>query len=251
MTTPALELAGIHKSFGALAVSRDVSLALPRGARHALIGPNGAGKTTLVHMISGVLRPTAGTVRLAGQDVTRLSPEARVRRGLIRTFQISSLFDHLTVAENIALALSARHGLALRPWGRLTHRQDLLDEAAALLRQVRLLPQAAHPIVDLAYGQRRLVEIALALAMRPSILVLDEPAAGLAAADREMLLRALLELPSDLTVLIIEHDMNLVFRLAERLTVLVRGEVLVEGTVAEIRADPRVREVYLGTRRHD
>jgi branched-chain amino acid transport system ATP-binding protein len=247
---PALELAAICKNFGALAVSRDVSLSLPQGIRHALIGPNGAGKTTLVNMISGVLRPSAGAIRIEGSDVTRLSPERRVRRGLVRTFQISSLFTRLTVAENVGLALAVRSGLALRPWGSITRQASLLDEAAALLERLRLLDLARRPVLDLAYGQRRLVEIALSLAMQPRIILLDEPAAGLAAADREMLLRALLDLPEQLTILLIEHDMNLVFRFAERITVLVRGEVLAEGTVAEVRGDSRVRDVYLGTRHH-
>jgi branched-chain amino acid transport system ATP-binding protein len=247
---PALELDGLYKSFGALQVTRDVSLSLPSGRRHALIGPNGAGKTTLVNLISGLLRPSAGAIRLAGDDVTRLSPERRVGRGLVRTFQISSLFPNLTVAENVGLALGARAGITRRFWGAVQNRPQLLDEAAQILETVHLLSLAARPTVHLAYGQRRLVEIAIALALRPKILLLDEPAAGLPGSDRDALLDVLLRLPGDLTILIIEHDMSLVFRLAERITVLVAGAVLTEGTVAEVRSDPRVRDVYLGTRAH-
>jgi branched-chain amino acid transport system ATP-binding protein len=250
MSEPALVIDGISKNFGGLQVSRDISLTLAAGARHALIGPNGAGKTTLVHMVSGLLRPSAGRIYLAGTEITHLSPERRVALGLARTFQISSLFPSLTVAENVGLAFAARLGLDHRLWGSLQRHAGLLDDAAALLHRVGLLDLAARRVADLPYGQRRLVEIALVLALEPKTLLLDEPAAGLAASDRGALLDLLLRLPEGLSTLVIEHDMSLVFRLAQRITVLVEGKVLTEGSVAEIRADPRVRDVYLGARHH-
>ncbi len=245
-----LEVDGVCKSFGALQVARNVSLSLPAGARHALIGPNGAGKTTLVHLITGLLPPSSGTIRIAGRDVTRLAAEHRVGLGLARTFQISSLFPGLTVAENIGLALAARTGVELRLWGSLRRHVQVIDEAAALLQKLGLVALAGRAVTSLAYGQRRLVEIALALALKPKILLLDEPAAGVASDDRGMLLDLLLNLPSDLSILIIEHDMSLVFRFAKRMTVLVDGGILTEGSVAEVRGDPRVRDVYLGSRHH-
>ncbi|HKT18904.1 MAG TPA: ABC transporter ATP-binding protein [Stellaceae bacterium] len=250
MSVPALSVEGISKSFGGLRVAREVSLTLEAGARHALIGPNGAGKTTLVNMISGLLRPSAGTIRLGGVDITGVSPERRVAMGLARTFQISSLFPSLTVAENVGLAFEARFGLDRRLWGNVRKSAAVVDGAAALLDDLGLLGLAAKRIADLPYGQRRLVEIALVLALKPRTLLLDEPAAGLAAADRGALLDLLLRLPTELSVLVIEHDMSVVFRLAQRITVLVEGGVLTEGAVAEIRADPRVRSVYLGSREH-
>lgn len=250
MSVPALSVEGISKNFGGLRVAREVSLTLEAGARHALIGPNGAGKTTLVNMISGLLRPSAGTIRLGGVDITGVSPERRVAMGLARTFQISSLFPSLTVAENVGLAFEARFGLDRRLWGNVRKSAAVVDGAAALLDDLGLLGLAAKRIADLPYGQRRLVEIALVLALKPRTLLLDEPAAGLAAADRGALLDLLLRLPTELSVLVIEHDMSVVFRLAQRITVLVEGGVLTEGAVAEIRADPRVRSVYLGSREH-
>ncbi len=248
--TPALSIENVSKNFGGLRVARDVTLTLPVGARHALIGPNGAGKTTLVHMVSGLLSPSAGTIRLGGVDITQMAAERRVGLGLARTFQISSLFPHLTVAENIGLAFEARHGLDRRIWGNTSNHAEIVDGAAGLLQKLGLLELAARRIVDLPYGQRRLVEIALVLALEPKTLLLDEPAAGLAAAERGALLDLLLRMPEGLSILVIEHDMSLVFRLAQRITVLVEGAILVEGTVGEIRGDPRVRDIYLGTRHH-
>jgi len=250
MTVPALAIENVSKSFGGLHVSRNVSLSLAVGARHALIGPNGAGKTTLVHMVSGLLDVSSGRIHLAGTEITHLAPERRVALGLARTFQISSLFPSLTVAENVALAFEAQFGLDHRLWGSLRKENELLDAAAALLESVGLLDLAGKRVADLPYGQRRLVEIALVLALRPKTLLLDEPAAGLALSDRGALLDLLLRLPEALSILVIEHDMSLVFRMAQRITVLVEGQILTEGSVAEIRADPRVRDVYLGTRVH-
>jgi branched-chain amino acid transport system ATP-binding protein len=246
----ALEIDDLGKRFGALAVAQHVSLALAPGARHALIGPNGAGKTTLVNLVTGLVRPDSGRIRLGGADITHLAPERRVALGLARTFQINSLFPKLTVAENVGLALAARSGLDDRVWGALANQRALLAEAAAQLAALGLTAIAASPVASLAYGQRRLVEIALALALEPTVLLLDEPAAGVALADREPLLALLQRLPAELTVLVIEHDMSLVFRFASRITVMVDGAVLTEGTVAAVRADPRVRDVYLGKRHH-
>jgi branched-chain amino acid transport system ATP-binding protein len=248
--TPALEIERVSKSFGALRVAREISLALDPGARHALIGPNGAGKTTLVNLITGLVQPSGGRIKLDGFDITGLAPERRVALGLARTFQISSLFPQLTVAENVALALEAKVGADRRLVGRLRDRGDIIDGAAALLEGLGLLELAPRKIAALPYGQRRLVEIALVLALEPKTLLLDEPAAGLASADRHAVLELLMRMPSSLTILIIEHDMSLVFRIARRITVLVEGAVFLEGTPAEIRADARVRDVYLGTRHH-
>ena len=250
MTAPALEIERVSKSFGALRVARDFSLALAPGARHALIGPNGAGKTTLVNLVTGLLQPSGGIIRLAGIDITELAPERRVALGLARTFQISSLFPQLSVAENVALALEAKLGLDRNMLGRVRACADLVDGTAARLESLGLLALAPKRIADLPYGQRRLVEIALVLALEPKTLLLDEPAAGLASSDRHAVLELLLRLPPSLTILVIEHDMSLVFRLAQRITVLVEGAILTEGTVGEIRGDPRVRDIYLGSRHH-
>ena len=250
MRPHALEVVGVSKSFGALQVSKNISLALEPGARHAIIGPNGAGKTTFVHLVSGLLRPTKGTIKLGGHDVTSTAPEKRVARGLVRTFQISSLFPRLTVAQHVGLALSARYGLDATPWGDLRNREEIMTETAELLDTVGLLPHAGTHVASLAYGLRRLIELAIALALKPKVLLLDEPAAGLPSGDRNALLELLLRLPRDMAVLVIEHDMSLVFRFAERISVLVEGAILIEGTPAEVRIDHRVRDVYLGTRGH-
>jgi branched-chain amino acid transport system ATP-binding protein len=247
---PLLRLENVSKSFGALNVSRNVSLTLDPGARQALIGPNGAGKTTLINLISGVLRPSAGRIYIGEIDATRASAEERVRLGLVRIFQINSLFPKLTVAENVALGVSARARRDWRPWGEMRREVDTLQATEAILVSTGLAAFAGIEVAKLAYGQQRLVEVALALALEPRILLLDEPAAGLSGAEREALLALLFKLPESLAVLIIEHDMSLVFRLARKITVLVEGGILVEGTVDEVRNDPRVRNVYLGHRSH-
>ena len=251
MSAPPLELQGLCKTFGALTVTRDVTLKLTHGARHALIGPNGAGKSTLVNLITGVLAPNDGRILLEGQDVTRLPAHKRVKLGLARTFQINSLFMPLTVAENIGLALSARYGLDGRLGTSLARRKGLVDEATEGLRTLGLLHLATRRVTELAYGVRRQVEIALALALKPKVLLLDEPVAGVPSTEGKRLFEILERLPEDVAVLVIEHDMELVFRFAKRITVLVEGGVLVEGDTGEIRADPRVRDVYLGKRGHD
>ncbi|MGZ5086797.1 MAG: ABC transporter ATP-binding protein [Usitatibacter sp.] len=246
----ALRTAGLSKRFGGLAAVSDVSLAIPRGARHALIGPNGAGKTTLINLLTGALEPSAGDVFLGEERITPLGPDRRVKKGLARTFQINTLFPGLTVIESVALAVLERKGLASR-WMRpvSSHREEL-EEARSILATFELERDAGRRTTELAYGRQRLVEIALALATRPKILLLDEPAAGIPSAESVEVLGVIAALPSDVTVLFIEHDMGLVFRFAERITVLVAGSVLTEGTPSEIARDPRVKAVYLGEQSH-
>jgi branched-chain amino acid transport system ATP-binding protein len=249
MNTPALETRGLHRSFGALTVANAVEFRLDRGARHALIGPNGAGKTTFVNLVTGALRPSAGQICLDGADITHLPQAARVKRGLVRTFQITALFRRLTVLENVTLAVCEREGLGrelLRPAGR--HRAAI-EEAFALLERLGLADEALRPVTALAYGRQRLLEIAIALGLLPQVLLLDEPAAGVPSGESGMIIDVIDSLPPDIALLIIEHDMDLVFRLAQRITVLVQGSVLVEGPPEAIAADTRVRQVYLGERR--
>jgi branched-chain amino acid transport system ATP-binding protein len=243
----ALETRGLSKSFGALVVARDIDFRLPVGARHALIGPNGAGKTTFINLVTGRLAPSAGQILLGGIDVTALSPEKRVKRGIGRTFQITALFPGLSVLENVLLAVSERHGAAGDMLRFAGSRRDLVIESEALLDRLGLADHGARAVRELPYGQQRLVEIAIALGLAPKVLLLDEPAAGVPSAETGLILDIVESLDRDIAVLIIEHDMDLVFRLAERITVMVQGAILVEGTPQEIAADPRVRAVYLGT----
>jgi branched-chain amino acid transport system ATP-binding protein len=248
VTPAALETRGLCKSFGALEVSSNIDFRLERGARHALIGPNGAGKTTFVNLVTGVLAPSAGQILLDGDDITALAQAQRVKRGVARTFQINTLFRGLTVLENVTLAIAERLGVAgdlFRPAGT---RRAVIEEAYALLERMGLADEALRPGRELAYGRQRLVEIAVALGLSPKVLLLDEPAAGVPSSDTGTIVEMIERLPEDLALLIIEHDMDLVFRLARRITVLVQGAVLVEGPPAEIAADRRVREVYLGER---
>ncbi len=244
-----LETRGLNKNFGALHVAVDIDFALRAGARHALIGPNGAGKTTFVNLITGSLAPNAGRVLLGGEDITGLSQAERVKRGIARTFQITTLFRGLTVLENLYIPVSERVGVAATLWRPAGRRQDVIDEALALLEMLKLQDDAAKPVRELAYGRQRLVEIAVALGLRPKVLLLDEPAAGVPSAESHIILDVIAGLPPEIAVLIIEHDMDVVFRFAERITVMVQGGVLMEGTPAEVGADARVREVYLGERR--
>ena len=248
MSTPALETRGLHKSFGALTVANHVDFRLERGARHALIGPNGAGKTTFVELVTGALRPSAGQIRLDGADITDLPQAARVKRGLARTFQITALFSRLSVLENVCLAVCERQGVGgglFRPAG---HYRAAIEEAFALLERLGLEDDALRPVNMLAYGRQRLIEIAVSLALLPKVLLVDEPAAGVPSSESGTIIGVIERLPSDIAVLIIEHDMDLVFRLAQRITVLVRGSILVEGPPEAIAADPEVRRVYLGER---
>jgi ABC-type branched-subunit amino acid transport system ATPase component len=248
--TPALETRALDKSFGALPVAQRIDFALARGSRHALIGPNGAGKTTFVNLITGRLAPSAGAILLEGSDITALGQAQRVKRGIGRTFQINQLFRGLSVLENVALAVAERRGAGgdiLRPVGA---RRDVLDEAYALTERLNIAEDALRPVREIAYGRQRLVEIAIALALQPKVLLLDEPAAGVPKGESQLVLDVVAALPREIAVLIIEHDMDIVFRFAERITVLVQGAVLTEGTPAEIQSDARVREVYLGEGRH-
>ncbi|MEO8674662.1 MAG: ABC transporter ATP-binding protein [Casimicrobiaceae bacterium] len=248
--THALRTTGLSKQFGAFAANSDVSLAFPHGVRHALIGPNGAGKTTLINLLTGVLAPSAGDVFLGDERITTLPQHQRVKLGITRTFQINTLFAGLTVLESVTLAVCERKGRA-GIWHRTVAKQrDAAGEALALLEMLRLAPEANTPTRNLPYGKQRLVEIALALATKPRILLLDEPAAGIPAGESAELFSVIAALPRDVTIVFIEHDMELVFRFAERITVLVGGKVLTEGAPAEIAADPRVREVYLGEAQH-
>jgi branched-chain amino acid transport system ATP-binding protein len=244
--TEALRVENLDMRFGGLYVTRQVCLSLRPGDRLALIGPNGAGKTTLVNLISGVLAPSSGRVWLDGQDVTLHSQAERVRAGLARTFQITTLAQHLPVQRQVELALFEREGLTGRFFRSIDSYPVLAAEARALLAALGLGEHAGLATERLAYGQQRLVEIALALALRPRVLLLDEPMAGVPKGDGQRLLAALAALPSELAVLIIEHDMDLVFRLAGRIVVMTDGAVLADGTPDEIRADPKVRVAYLG-----
>ncbi len=246
----ALRTTGLSKHFGAFKAASDVSLAFPPGARHALIGPNGAGKTTLINLLTGVFPPTSGEVFLGDERITALGQHQRVKLGITRTFQINALFAGLTVLESVVLAVCERTGRA-GVWHRTVARQrEEIDEALELLAMLRLSTEANTLTRNLPYGKQRLVEIALALATRPRILLLDEPAAGIPTGESAELFGVIAALPRDVTILFIEHDMDIVFRFAERITVLVGGRVLTEGAPSEIAADPRVREVYLGETQH-
>ena len=246
MTIFALSTDHLRRSFGALTVTDDVTLHLPIGARHALIGPNGAGKTTFINLLTGVLRPSSGRIHLGGEDITALSPDARVRRGLARTFQINQLFAGMTVRENLAVAVASRLGRGAAWWKPARAEAETMAEVFTLAGRFDLATLLDQRVSALSYGQQRLVEIALAIACRPRVLLLDEPAAGVPESEREDILAVIAALPPDVTVLLIEHDMDLVFRFATSMSVLVAGAVLVEGTPDEVAADPRVREVYLG-----
>jgi branched-chain amino acid transport system ATP-binding protein len=249
--TPVLATRGLDKSFGSLVVASDIELSLPPGERYALIGPNGAGKTTLINLITGMLKPDRGRILLADEEITALGPEQRVKRGLVRTFQINTLFPHLNALEAVTLAVCERRGYAGNWWRKLSAYADAVQEAYAILLSLGLAASCTRPTRELAYGQQRLLEIALALATRPKVLLLDEPAAGVPQGESAELFAVLAKLSRDIAVLFIEHDMNVVFRFASRIIVMVGGRILTQGTPQEIAADRRVREVYLGRARHD
>jgi ABC-type branched-subunit amino acid transport system ATPase component len=250
MSGAALETRELYKSFGALVVANRINFALQPGARHAIIGPNGAGKTTFVNLITGVLKPDSGQVLLGGQNITGLEQAQRVKRGLARTFQINTLFGGLSVLENLYLAVSEHMGVAGRMFRPAGSRPDVIAEAVRLMEMLKLGDDARTTISELPYGRQRLVEIAIALALEPNVLLLDEPAAGVPSAESHILLDAIAALPRDVAVLIIEHDMDVVFRFAESITVLVNGGVLTTGTPDEIADNPEVRSVYLGEATH-
>jgi len=250
MVVPVLETIALEKRFGGIVASSNVSLRIEKGARHALIGPNGAGKTTLLNLLTGALRPSAGRILLDDRDITALKPHRRARLGIARTFQINQLFADLTPLETICLAVSERLG-AGRDWRRiLGDAPRLIGEVAEVLETFRLADVMDERTSRLPYGKQRLLEIALAIACRPRVLLLDEPAAGIPEAERRSVLDIVSALPSDVSVLLIEHDMDLVFQFARRISILVNGALFAEGTPEEIARDPRVKEVYLGEAAH-
>jgi branched-chain amino acid transport system ATP-binding protein len=250
MSEVLLETRQLSRNFGALAAVRDVDFRLDAGARHALIGPNGAGKTTFVNLLTGAIPPSRGEVRLKGRDITGVVQAERVKLGIARTFQINRLFRGLSVLENVYIAVSERMGAApgmFRPAGT---RADVVDESMAHLDALKLTDDATRRVSELPYGRQRLVELAIALALKPEVLLLDEPAAGVPSAESHIILDAVDALPAGIGVLIIDHDMDLVFRFAARITVMVNGSVFASGSPREIGADPEVRAVYLGQARH-
>ena len=247
---PVLETSGLTKQFGGIIAANDVSLGIEKGARHALIGPNGAGKTTLINLLTGVLRPTAGTIWLDGQDITNLEAHKRVQLGIARTFQINQLFAELTPLETIGLAVSERMELGRQWWRTVGSKGIVIEEAVEILQRFHLADVMDDRTINLPYGKQRLLEIALAIACRPRVLLLDEPAAGVPEAQRRDILDAVAALPDDVTVLLIEHDMDIVFSFADRISVLVNGALFVEGPPEEVAADPRVKAVYLGEEAH-
>jgi ABC-type branched-subunit amino acid transport system ATPase component len=243
---PVLQTEGLGKRFGGIIATNDVSLIVEKGARHALIGPNGAGKTTLINLLTGVLRPTAGRITLDGKDITNLESDKRVRLGIARTFQINQLFADLTPLETIGLAVSERMELGRQWWRIVGSKGIVIEETVDILNRFHLADVMNERTATLPYGKQRLLEIALAIACRPNVLLLDEPAAGVPEAQRRDILDAVAALPSDVTVLLIEHDMDIVFSFADRISVLVNGAIFVEGPPDEVARDPRVKAVYLG-----
>lgn len=248
--TNLLTVEGLTHSFGGLVVASEISLSLAPGDRVGLIGPNGAGKTTLVNLITGALTPTNGRVELVGNDITRLSTEARARLGLVRAFQISRLFRQMTAREHMALTILLRDGKATRTLANPWAIDNVAAEAGGILDELGLIDVADECVAQIAYGQQRLLELAIAVALRPKVLMLDEPAAGVAHGETPRIIQALERLPQNIAVLMIEHDIDLVFRFATRIIVLAAGRIICEGTPAVVANDPRVREVYLGSYAH-
>ncbi|TCU14068.1 ABC transporter ATP-binding protein [Rhizobium sullae] len=245
--SPVFEVINLRKSFGGLAVTNDVSISMAPGDRVALIGPNGAGKTTFVNLVTGNLPPDSGDVRLAGETVTRIGAAGRVRRGLVRSFQVTRLFQEMTPAEHVALAILQRDGRAGRMFGSFLKMPNVMAEVADLLGTLGLDDLMHRKVSEIAYGQQRLLEIAVAMALKPKVLLLDEPAAGVPQSDTGRIEQALADLPADLAVLMIEHDMDLVFRFARRVIVLAAGAIIFDGAPADVTKDARVREAYLGS----
>jgi branched-chain amino acid transport system ATP-binding protein len=236
----------LHRAFGSLVVTRDVDLEVLAGERHALIGPNGAGKTSFVHQLGGQLRPTSGRILFKGRDVAGLEPERICRMGIARTFQKNNLFRGLSVLENVRLAVQAHQGTPWQPFRSIHADRALWNRADELLAQVGLRQGLERKVSELSYGEQRQLEIAIALAAEPELLLLDEPTSGMSPAETDGMIELVRGLPKSLAILMIEHDMKVVFSLADRITVLYYGEVLATGTPAEIQASERVREVYLG-----
>ena len=250
MSDTVLETRGLLKRFGGITPTNDVSIQVEKGARRALIGPNGAGKTTLINLLTGVLEPTAGSIWLDGQDITQLAPHQRVRRGIVRTFQINQLFGELTPLQSLALTVSSHLGLSGGWWRPLGSDPRIAPACEKLLVQFHLIDVMNQKVALLAYGKRRLLEIATALACEPRVLLLDEPVAGVPEGEREEIFDIVGALPAVVSVLLIEHDMDLVFNFATSVTVLVNGAVFAEGSVEAISNDPRVKAVYLGEGAH-
>jgi len=241
------EVSNLKKSFGGLAVTNDVSISMYPGDRVALIGPNGAGKTTFVNLVTGNLAPDSGDVRLGGETVTRVDAAGRVKRGLVRSFQDTRLFQDMTPAEHVALAILQRDGRTGRMFGNFLSMPGVMDEVTGMLHTLGLENLMHRKVNEIAYGQQRLLEIAVALALKPKVLLLDEPAAGVPQSDTGRIEQALADLPADLAVLMIEHDMDLVFRFAKRVIVLAAGAIIFDGSPADVTRDARVREAYLGS----
>ena len=244
---PALSVQGLNRAFGGLVVAADIDVELARGDRVALIGPNGAGKTTFVNLVSGVLKPSAGRILIDGEDVTARSDVERARRGLVRSFQVSRLFHDLTVREHIELAALQRLGRTNRLFAAIGRMRDIREDVEKLAEDLGLVDVIDRRVETIAYGQQRLVDIAMSLALRPKVLLLDEPAAGVPRPESERILAVIDRLPADIAVLMIEHDMDLVFRFAHRVVVLAAGRVVFTGTPAETATDARVRTAYLGS----
>lgn len=241
------EVNNLRKAFGGLTVTNDVSLSMAPGDRVALIGPNGAGKTSFVNLVTGNLRPDAGEIRIGGHSVNRVDAIGRVRRGLVRSFQVTRLFQDMTPAEHIGMAVLQRTGRSGRMFGNFLAMPDVMAEAEELLGTLGLAGLAHRKVSEIAYGQQRLLEIAVAMALKPKVLLLDEPAAGVPQSDTGRIEQALADLPDDLAVLMIEHDMDLVFRFAKRVVVLAAGTIIFDGSPKDVTQDARVREAYLGS----
>jgi branched-chain amino acid transport system ATP-binding protein len=242
----ALSVSHLRKNFGGLEATRNVSFVLPRGARHALIGPNGAGKTTLINLLTGIIRPNGGKILLDGYDITACPSHERVRRGLVRTFQINQLFDTLTPLQTLVMTMTQQRGQGAQWWSRVGHDRAIVERCEALLEQLRLADVMHQSTSVLPYGKRRQLEIGIALACEPQVLLLDEPGAGVSLHERDDILRIICELPAAVTVLLIEHDMRMIFSFAQRITVMTHGAILTEGDPQKVAQDPLVKAAYLG-----
>jgi branched-chain amino acid transport system ATP-binding protein len=246
MSQPILELRGLVKRYGGLVATDNLDLTVERGEIHAIIGPNGAGKTTLIHQISGAIAPTAGAILFDGHDVTRLSMHKRVARGLARSYQITNIFRAQSVLDNLALAVQARRDSSLRFWKPAVADTGMFDEAREIAQRVGLGERIGAVAGSLSHGEQRQLEVGLALATRPKLLLLDEPMAGMGPEESARMVPLIASLKPDIAVVLIEHDMDAVFRLADRISVLVAGRTIASGTADEIRSDPEVRKAYLG-----